>query len=78
MKCRDQTKPNSLHGEQYDVQQNEGYDGNHDLLQPNVNFANLKEQALFYNDIPDDDPIDYYDVEVGQGSQEELTDAIED
>jgi hypothetical protein len=46
------------------------------MLQPNVKFASLKEQALFYGDIPDDDPIDYHDVDVGQGSPEELADAI--
>jgi hypothetical protein len=33
------------------------------VLQSNVKFASLKEQALFYGDIPDDDPIDYQDVE---------------
>jgi hypothetical protein len=43
-----------------------------------VKFASLKEQALFYGDIPDDDPIDYHDVDVGQGSPEELADAIEE
>jgi hypothetical protein len=42
-----------------------------------VKFASLKKQALFYGDIPDDDPIDYHDVDVGQGSPEELADAIE-
>jgi hypothetical protein len=47
------------------------------VLQPNVKFASLKEQALFYGDILDDDPIDYHDVDVGQGSPEELADAIE-
>jgi hypothetical protein len=47
------------------------------VLQSNVKFASLKEQALFYGDIPDDDPIDYHDVDVGQGSPEELADAIE-
>jgi hypothetical protein len=47
------------------------------VLHPNVNFASLKEQALFYGDIPDDDPIDYHDVDVGQGSPEELADAID-
>jgi hypothetical protein len=47
------------------------------VLQPNVKFASLKEQALFYGDFPDVDPIDYYDVDVGQGSPEELADAIE-
>jgi hypothetical protein len=52
-------------------------DGNHDVLQSNVKFASLKEQALFHGDIPDDDPLDYHDVDVGQGSLEELVDAIE-
>jgi hypothetical protein len=47
------------------------------VLQPNVKFATLKEQALFYGNIPDDDTIDYHDVDVGQGSPEELADAIE-
>jgi hypothetical protein len=42
-----------------------------------TNFASLKEQAIFYGDLPDDDPIDYHDVVVGQGSPEELADAIE-
>jgi hypothetical protein len=37
----------------------------------------LKEQALLYGDIPDDDPISYHDVDVGQGIPEELADAIE-
>jgi hypothetical protein len=45
------------------------------VLQTNVKFASLKEQALFYDDIPDDDPIDYHDVDVGQGIPEELEDA---
>jgi hypothetical protein len=47
------------------------------VLQSNVKFSSLREQALFYGDIPDDDPIDYHDVDVGQGSPEELADAIE-
>jgi hypothetical protein len=47
------------------------------VLQSNVKFVSLKEQALFYGDIPDYDPIDYHDVDVGQGSPEELSDAIE-
>jgi hypothetical protein len=47
------------------------------VLQSNVKFASLREQALFYGDIPDDDPIEYQDVDVGQGSPEELADAIE-
>jgi hypothetical protein len=48
------------------------------MLQSNVKFASLKEQALFYGHIPDNDPIDYHDVGVGKGSPEELADAIED
>jgi hypothetical protein len=47
------------------------------VLRPNVKFAILKEQDIFYGDIPNDDPIDYHDVDVGQGSPEELADAIE-
>jgi hypothetical protein len=43
------------------------------VLQSNVKFASLKEQALFYGDIPDDD----HDVDVEKGSPEELADAIE-
>jgi hypothetical protein len=64
MKSQEQTKPNSLDEDQYEVQRSEEDDGYHYVLQPNVKFANLKEQSLFYGDIPDDDPIDYYDVEV--------------
>jgi hypothetical protein len=47
------------------------------VLQSNVKFASLKEQALFDGDIPDDEPIDYHDIDVQQGSPEELADAIE-
>jgi hypothetical protein len=60
-----------------DVQRGEVNDGDHDVLQSNVKFASLRGQALFYGDIPDDDPIDYHDVDVGQGSPEELADAVE-
>jgi hypothetical protein len=52
-------------------------DGKHDALQLNVKFSSLKEQARFYGDILDGDRIDYHDLGVGQGSPEELTDAIE-
>jgi hypothetical protein len=76
-KRREQTKPNALDGDQYKVQQSERDDGDHDVLQSNVKFASLKQQALFYGDIPDKDPIDYHDVDVGQGRSEELADAIE-
>jgi hypothetical protein len=58
-------------------QRSEDDDGDHDVLQPNVKFASLKEQALFYGVIPDDDQIEYHDVDVGQGSPEKLADAIE-
>jgi hypothetical protein len=47
------------------------------VLQTNVKFASLKEQALLYGDIPDDDTIDYHDVDVREGSPEELANAIE-
>jgi hypothetical protein len=77
MKRREQTKPNALDEAQCEIQWSEVDDGDHDVLQPNVKLASLKEQALFYSDIPDDDPIDYHDVDVGQGSPEELADAIE-
>jgi hypothetical protein len=49
----------------------------YDVLKTNIKFANLKEQSLFYGDVPDDNPIDSRDVEVGHGSPEELADAIE-
>jgi hypothetical protein len=39
------------------------------VLQSNVKFASLREQALFYGDIPDDDQIDYHDVDVGKDAQ---------
>jgi hypothetical protein len=77
MKRREQTKPNALDEDQSDVQQREGDGEDHDVLQSNVNFASLKEQALSYGEIPDDDPIDYHDEDVGQGSPEELVDAID-
>jgi hypothetical protein len=57
MKSREQTKLNALDEDQSDAQRSEDEDGDHVLLQPNVKFASLKEQALFYGDIPDDDPI---------------------
>jgi hypothetical protein len=62
---------------QCEVQRSEEDDGDHDVLQPNVKFAGLKDQALFYGDIPDDDSRYCHDVDVGQGSTEELADAIE-
>jgi hypothetical protein len=77
MKRREQTKPNALDEDQREVHRSKVDDRDHDLLQLNAMFASLKEQALFYGDIPDDDPIDHHDVDVGQGSPEELADAIE-
>jgi hypothetical protein len=77
MKRREQAKPKALDEDQCEVQRCEYDDGYHDVLQPNVKFASHKEQALFYGDIPDDDPIDYHDVYVGRGSSEELADAID-
>jgi hypothetical protein len=77
MKRQEQTKPNALDEDQYEVQRSEDDDEDHEVLQLNVKFASLREQARFYDDIPDDEPIDCHDVEVGQGSPEELADAIE-
>jgi hypothetical protein len=77
MKRREQAKLHALDEDQSDVQRGEIDDGNHGVLQFNVKFASLREHALFYGDIPDDDPIDYHDVDVGQGSPEEPADAIE-
>jgi Reverse transcriptase (RNA-dependent DNA polymerase) len=76
-KRRKQTKPNALDEDQCELQLIEVDNGDHDVLKPNVKLASLKEQAFFYGDIPDDDPIDFHDVDVGQGSPEELADAIE-
>jgi hypothetical protein len=77
MKRREQAKLHALDENQSDVQRGEVDDGDHGVLQSNVKFASLKEQALFYGDIPDDDPIDYHDVDVGQEKPEELADAVE-
>jgi hypothetical protein len=70
MKRREQTKPKTLDEDHYEVQRNEDDDGDHAMLQTNVKLSSLKEQTLLYGDIPDDDPIDCHDVEVGQGSPE--------
>jgi hypothetical protein len=77
MKRREQAKLHALDEDRSEVQRGDHDDGDHDVLQSNEKFASLKEQALFYGDIPDDDPIHYHDVDVGQGSPEELADAIE-
>jgi hypothetical protein len=75
MKRREQTKPNALDEDQCEVQRSEGDYWNHDVLHPNLKFASLRELAIFYGDIPDDDPIDYHDVDVGQVNLEVLADA---
>jgi 4-hydroxyphenylpyruvate dioxygenase-like putative hemolysin len=62
MKRREQAKLHALDEDQIEVQRSEVDDGDLDVLQSNVKFASLKEQALFYGDILDDDPIDYHDV----------------
>jgi hypothetical protein len=51
MKRREQTKPNALDEDQSELQRSEDDNGDHDVLEPNVKFASLKEQALFYGDI---------------------------
>jgi hypothetical protein len=76
MKRWEQAKLHALDEDQSEVQRKEHDGGDHNVLQSNVKFASLKEQALFYGDITDGDPIDYYDVDVGQGSSEELADPI--
>jgi hypothetical protein len=77
MKRREQAKLHALDEDQFELQRGKHDDGDHDVLQSNIKFASLMEQALFYGDIPDDDPIEYHDVDVGQGIPEELADAIE-
>jgi hypothetical protein len=77
MNRREQTKPNVLDKDQCAIQRSEDDDGDHDVLQPIFKFASLKEQTLFYGDNSDDEPIDYPDVDVWQGSPEKLTVAIE-
>jgi hypothetical protein len=46
MKRRAQAKLHALHEDQSEVQRSEHDDGDHDVLQSNVKFASLKEQAL--------------------------------
>jgi hypothetical protein len=77
MKRREHAKPIAPNEDKREVQRSEDDDGDHDVLQPNAKFATLKEQPLFYGDIPDDDQIDNHDADVGQGSPEKLADAIE-
>jgi hypothetical protein len=77
MKRREQSKPNAPDNEKCEAQRSEVDDGDHDELQLNESFPSLKEQALLYVNIPDDDPIGKHDVDVGQGNPEELADAID-
>jgi hypothetical protein len=77
IKQRDQIKSSVLDQDQYGLQRSNNDDGGHDLLQPNIKLASLKEQSLFYGAIPDDDPIGYHDMDVRQGSPKELVDSIE-
>jgi hypothetical protein len=49
MKRRDKTKPNALDKDQCGVQWSEEDNGHHDVLQPNVKFASLKDRL--YGDI---------------------------
>jgi hypothetical protein len=46
MKLREQMKPNALDEDQHKVQRSEVDDEDHDVLQPDVKFASLREQAL--------------------------------
>jgi hypothetical protein len=77
MKRLEQAKPNALDEDECEAQQSRDDGRELEVLQSNVKFASLKEQALFADDIPDDDPIDYHDVDLGQGIPVELADAIE-
>jgi hypothetical protein len=40
-------------------------------------IAAIKQQYLFYGDIPDDDPIDYRDVDVLEGDTKEVSAAVQ-
>jgi hypothetical protein len=66
IKQREQIMLSVLYQDQYEVHRSEDDDEDHDVSQLNVKYVSLKEQALFYGDIPDDDPIDYCNVEVGE------------
>jgi hypothetical protein len=58
MKRREQSKPNALDEDQCEVKRSEDNDDDPEVLQLNVKSSSLKEHALFYGDIPDDDSID--------------------
>jgi hypothetical protein len=57
-----------LDQDQYKMQRSEDDDGNHNVVQPNIKFASLKEQSFVYGSIPDDESINYHDGEVGKCS----------
>jgi hypothetical protein len=68
----------SAHDEEYfEKQSDEEYDVYQDVVQPSIKFASLKEQSLFYGDIPDYNPINFHDVKVGQEIPEKLAVDIE-
>jgi hypothetical protein len=73
---RERLKPTVHDIENYDWMQSEVNDGILDVVQSNIKFASLKEQLMVYDDISNDDSIDYHDVEVGHGSPKELAVAI--
>jgi hypothetical protein len=50
----------------YGRQRSENYDRDHDVAQLEIKFESLKEMSLFSAGIPEDDYIEYHDVEVGQ------------
>jgi hypothetical protein len=56
MKRLEQAKLPALDEDQSEVQRGHDDDVDNEVLQPNAKFASLREQALFYGDIPDDDP----------------------
>jgi hypothetical protein len=47
IKRREQTKPNVLNEDHYEVHRSKDDDGDHDVVQLNVKFASLKEQSRF-------------------------------
>jgi hypothetical protein len=77
MTRREQTKPSAHEDDQYGGKQNELYDGNQDVVQPNIKLASLKDQSHFYDDIPDYDPIHDDNFKVCKGYPEELTNATD-
>jgi hypothetical protein len=54
---RKHIKSSTHEEEHFERKQSEDDDGDQDVVQPSIKFASLKEQSLFYGDIPDNDPI---------------------